>query len=143
LIGLNLHLIKAIAELLGIKAKMMRSSEFPYAGKEKNEKLVSMCKFLGADVYLSGSGGKNYVDETLFMTANIDVQWHNYVHPTYRQIFEGFQPNMSIIDLLFNEGSQAKEILLKGGAIDACKTVVSQPLVVNKVESLAQNPTIA
>ncbi len=137
LIGLNLHLIKAIAELLGIKAKMMRSSEFPYAGKEKNEKLVSMCKFLGADVYLSGSGGKNYVDETLFTAANIEVQWHNYVHPVYRQRFEGFQPNMSIIDLLFNEGPQTMEILLKGGVMDNCKTVVvPQPLIINKIESV-------
>ncbi len=122
LIGLNLHLIKAIAELLDIKAKMMRSSEFPYAGTEKNEKLVSMCKFLGADTYLSGSGGKSYVNENLFSGAKISVNWHSYIHPTYKQRFEGFEPNMSIIDLLFNEGPKAKEILLKGGIVDPCQT---------------------
>ena len=83
---------------------MICSSELPYAGAEKNEKLVSMCKFLGADCYLSGSGGKNYIQEALFSQANINLQWHNYQHPTYKQGFSGFEPNMSIIDLLFNEG---------------------------------------
>jgi len=117
LIGLNLHLIRSIADILGIKAKMVRSSEFPYCGKEKNEKLVSMCKFMGADTYLSGSGGKAYVDETLFNDAKIGVQWHNYWHPTYEQRFEGFQPNMSTIDLLFNMGPQSREIILGGGII--------------------------
>ena len=139
LIGLNLHFIKAIAELLDIKVQMMRSSEFPYAGTEKNEKLVSMCKFLGADSYLSGSGGKNYVNENQFTEANINVQWHSYEHPTYNQCFSGFEPNMSIIDLLFNEGPKAKDILLKGGIIETKKSVetgVIKPLIVQEAEAI-------
>jgi hypothetical protein len=118
LIGLNLHLIKTIADILGIKAKMIRSSEFPYHGQEKNEKLISMCKFMGSDTYLSGSGGKAYVDEKAFMDANIKLQWHRYNHPSYKQSLGGFQPNMSVIDLLFNVGPQAKEIIMQGGVID-------------------------
>lgn len=118
LIGLNLHLIRCIAQILDIKAKMVRSSEFPYGGKEKNEKLVSMCKFIGADTYLSGSGGKAYVNESKFSESNIKVHWHNYEHPIYKQHFNGFQPNMSIIDLLFNIGPQSKEIILKGGILN-------------------------
>src|SRR5512133_1963212 len=86
LIGLDLHFIKTIAEELGIKVTMMRSSEFPYAGTEKNQKLISMCKFLGADTYLCGSGGKCYVDETLFTQAKVNVQWHSYQHPSYKQM---------------------------------------------------------
>ena len=108
-----MHLIKAIADLLDIKVNTTRSSDLPYCGKEKNEKLVSMCKLLGANTYLSGSGGKNYVNESTFNEANIDVQWHKYEHPIYKQRFDGFEPNMSIIDLLFNEGPRAKEILIK------------------------------
>lgn len=117
LIGLNLHLIKAVAEALNIKVNMVRSSEFPYLGREKNEKLVSICKHMGADVYLSGSGGRNYVNEELFREAKITVQWHSYTHPAYKQTFEGFQPNMSILDLLFNIGAEAKQTLLQGGEL--------------------------
>lgn len=134
LIGLNLHLIRAVSDILGIKPIMMRSSEFPYGGKEKNEKLVSMCKFLGADTYLCGSGGKNYVDETMFSQANIKLEWHSYTHPAYDQRFEGFEPNMSVIDLLFNMGPDAKGILMKGGAVTASRVedvqLITQPLTV-------------
>ncbi|MCW3999307.1 MAG: WbqC family protein [Candidatus Bathyarchaeota archaeon] len=141
LIGLNLHLIKAVAELLDIKAKMMRSSEFPYCGKEKNEKLVSMCRFLGADTYLCGSGGRNYVDQAQFEASKITLQWHSYEHPTYRQRYEGFQPNMSIVDLLFNHGAESKEILLKGGNISEKidpQLNLSEALIINQPEALAK-----
>jgi len=122
LIELNLELIKAIAGFLDIKVNMVRSSEFSNLGKEKNEKLVSMCKHMGADTYLSGSGGRAYVNEDIFIEAKINIQWHNYNHPTYRQRFDDFQPNMSIIDLLFNTGPKAKEIILKGGIINTSET---------------------
>lgn len=137
LIDLDLHLIKTIAEILSIKINFARSSKFPYIGKEKNAKLVSMCEFMGAESYLSGSGGKAYIDETLFSTANIQIHWHNYEHPTYKQRYEGFLPNMSIIDLLFNLGPQTKEILLKGGFVntnrafdnsDLSKDVIIEPI---------------
>ena len=135
LIGLNLHLIRGFADALDIKVNMVRSSEFPYSGKEKNEKLVSMCKFMGADTYLCGSGGKNYVNENLFNEANITVQWHNYQHPTYKQRFTGFQPNMSIIDLLFNMGPDSKEIILQGGTI---KTSEPQEILMLQKPLIAQ-----
>jgi hypothetical protein len=131
LLELNLHLIKAIAAALDMKPKIICSSELPYVGTEKNEKLVSMCKFLGADCYLSGSGGRNYIQETLFNQANIRLQWHNYEHPTYKQGFDRFEPNMSIIDLLFNEGPRTKEILLSGGRIEESKNAEA-PLIMER-----------
>jgi hypothetical protein len=133
LIQLDLCLINTIADLLKIKVKTVRSSELPYCGKEKNEKLIALCKHLGADTYLSGSGGKSYIDETLFKQAKITVQWHSYNHPAYKQLFDSFQPNMSIIDLLFNAGSEAKNILLSGGKIEetpeANVLALPQPLI--------------
>jgi hypothetical protein len=145
LIGLNLHLIKRIAGLLDIHVNMVRSSEFPYSGSEKNEKLISICKHMGADTYLCGSGGKTYVNEALFKAGKITLQWHSYQHPTYPQQFEGFQSNMSIIDLLFNLGPKAKEILLTGGVITASKPahlqLINKALTVG-VEKPAFNPLI-
>jgi hypothetical protein len=117
LIELDLHLIKNIADVLSIKVKMVRSSDFSSCGKEKSEKLVSMCKFMGADTYLSGSGGKSYLNEDLFSHANIKVMWHNYEHPIYKQTSKDFEPNMSVIDLLLNTGKEAKQIILQGGSL--------------------------
>lgn len=136
LLALNMHLIRTFAEILSIRANMVRSSEFTYKGKEKNEKLISMCRFMGADVYLSGSGGRSYIDEALFSRANLDVKWHSYEHPTYMQRYEGFEPNMSVIDLLFNAGPKAKEIMLKGGIVNSSpfeKAVIPKNLIVETV----------
>lgn len=121
LIGLNLHLIRLIAGVLGIDVRMIRSSEFPYGGAEKNEKLVSMCKFMGADIYLSGSGGRDYIKEELFNQSGVCVHWHSYEHPSYRQVYGGFEPNLSVIDLLFNMGPESKEIILGGGRVEEKK----------------------
>lgn len=140
LIGLNLHLIKLTCEILDIKVRMTRTSEFPYSGKEKNEKLVSMCKFLGADTYLCGSGGKNYVDEAKFNDAKITLQWHTYEHPVYKQRFEGFEPNLSIIDLLFNHGPKSKDVLLSGGLVKSTNPstnlLISKPIIMEPNQSL-------
>jgi hypothetical protein len=133
LIGLNLHLIKAITDLLGIHVKMVRSSEFPSLGKEKNEKLISICKYLGAETYLSGQGGRTYMDEALFWQSQITVHWHSYVHPIYKQRFEGFEPNMSVIDLLFNMGPDAKEIILKGGSVKQNKSSMAESLTIKRI----------
>ncbi len=121
LIDLDMHLIKVFSNILSIESKMIRSSEFPYFGAEKNEKLVSMCRLLRADTYLAGSGGRNYVNGELFSKADVTIQWHAYDHPIYQQKFEGFQPNLSIIDLLFNLGPKAKGTILKGGSVSFSK----------------------
>ncbi|XHH09426.1 MAG: WbqC family protein [Candidatus Bathyarchaeia archaeon] len=138
LIDLNLHLLENITEILGIKVEVISSSEFSYYGKDKNEKLVSMCKLFGADIYLAGSGGRAYIEEKAFLNSNIKVQWHNYRHPKYKQQFEGFEPNMSIVDLLFNVGPQAKEVILNGGSIEEnfCKA----PLVAEIRQITVEQP---
>jgi hypothetical protein len=115
LADLNMEIISIIAEALGIKTKFIRSSELSYEGTGKNEKLVSICKKVGCDKYLVGSGGRTYTDEKVFADAGIKVLWHDYKHPVYKQQFEAFQPQMSTIDLLFNSGENSKETILKGG----------------------------
>jgi hypothetical protein len=55
-------------------------------------------------VYLSGQGGENYLDISLFEKNGIKVEFQNFTHPIYSQCYKGFIPNMSSIDALFNEG---------------------------------------
>ena len=40
------------------------------------------------------------------------MKFADYIHPTYKQNFEPFIPNMATIDLLFNEGDKSKHILM-------------------------------
>ncbi len=68
---------------------------------------------LKADTYLSGELGQNYLDLKLFENNQIKIIFEEFKHPTYSQMNSKFLPNMSIIDLLFNEGDNSINILKK------------------------------
>jgi len=111
LIDLNLEFIKYFMSVLDLKTKTIRSSKLGITST-KSERLLEICKRYRATVYLSGELGKNYLDEKIFHNAGIKILYEKFHHTTYNQIHGSFIPNMSIIDLLFNEGDKSKEILL-------------------------------
>ena len=85
---------------------------------EKTDRIVDICAVLKADTYLSGSGGRAYIEEDKFGKAGLKLLYQDYAHPVYRQQFTkteaDFIPYMSVVDLLFNEGPEAREILNQG-----------------------------
>lgn len=114
---LNIALIKFILNKLETKVKIIESSTIKKEGKA-SDLILSICKKLGAKTYISGQGGHNYLNLPNFENSGIKVIFQNYRYPNYRQTFMGkvgFIPNLSVIDLLFNEGPNSKEIILSGG----------------------------
>ena len=107
---LNIALIEHIVQILDIDTKIIRSSELNVSGKS-SEKLLNICKKLEASSYLSGIMGTEYLDETIFEKNGIRVIHEKFLHPVYEQSHNSFIPNLSIIDLIFNEGTNAKNIL--------------------------------
>ncbi len=70
-----------------------------------NELLIEIIKRTGSDTYLSGTGGKKYMDEELYDANAIRIVYNEVMVPEYPQINgEGFVPNLSIIDMMFNIG---------------------------------------
>lgn len=96
----------------GTGAKLYFSSQMKVSGK-KDELVLNLCRELGATVYLSGPLGRNYLREDLFSSHGIEVRYDDYQHPTYPQVYPGFEPYMSALDLLFNAGPASLEIILK------------------------------
>ena len=123
LIELNMKIIRLIKNILGFKTKIIMASELglrPIHHKEIDNKvsaslgLVNICKKLGADVYLSGDGGRDYLDIGAFENEGVEVKFQDYKHPVYRQKYPGFLPYMSAIDALFCLGKMP-EIKIEGG----------------------------
>jgi len=112
LIDLNLALIEFINQELNITTKIIRSSNLKI-DSVSSQRLVDICKKLDSTTYLSGEMGVDYLDEEIFQKENIKVIYEKFEHPTYSQIHGSFIPNLSIIDLLFNEGEKSKDILLR------------------------------
>ncbi|HET7336343.1 MAG TPA: WbqC family protein, partial [Candidatus Nitrosotalea sp.] len=65
LFELNFETLKKVIDLLGIKISILKSSELNVSGTS-TQRLVNLCKAVGADTYVSGIGGKDYMDEKLF-----------------------------------------------------------------------------
>jgi WbqC-like protein len=107
---LNIGLIELLFRSFGIETKTMRSSEMAVSGA-RSELLFNICARIGADRYLSGVSGREYLDCAQFEAAGIAVDFHEFHHPIYRQRFEPFVPCMSAVDLLFNHGPDSSRIL--------------------------------
>jgi hypothetical protein len=108
---LNFETIKQVLIWLNIKTKIVIESELDVSGQH-TERLVNVCKKLGADTYISGIGGKKYLDEKLFEKNKIILKYQNYNPIKYTQhMSKSFIPNLSIIDLLANAGSESGKLL--------------------------------
>ena len=114
LIELNVHIIKYILQAFKITTPLYYESEIGTSSLA-TERIVEVCQKLKADTYLSGAGGKDYLEEDKFFKSGIKLVYQNFNHPHYRQQYEGinnpFKPYMSSIDLLFNQGEKSNEYI--------------------------------
>ena len=108
---INYKFITTINEILEIKTKLRWSSEFELVDGQ-TEKLLGICKDCNADIYLSGPAAKDYFDEKLAKQENIKVEWMDYSgYKEYEQLNSPFEHGVSILDLIFNQGANAKEFM--------------------------------
>lgn len=108
---INYKFISAINTILGIQTKIRWSSEFELL-EGQTEKLLGICKQAGATTYLSGPAAKGYFDEELAKQEGIQVEWMDYSgYPEYNQLHPPFEHGVSVLDLIFNEGPNAKNFM--------------------------------
>ncbi|MFQ5658443.1 MAG: WbqC family protein [Candidatus Methylomirabilales bacterium] len=118
LVNLNLAIITYLVEALGIQTKMVLASSLPVpAEREATDRLVAICEALGAETYLSGVGGREYLDLTRFREAGVQVIFQAFHTRPYPQRFGAFVPDLSIVDLLFNCNDQSLQILRQGRSV--------------------------
>ena len=110
LLDLDMAIINALCNMLGLKREIIFSSNLGVEG-ETIERLIAICHHLGANIFYEGSAGRNYIDEKIFTDAGITLEYQDYNHPVYQQLHGGFESHLSVIDLLFNCGPSSLEVL--------------------------------
>jgi hypothetical protein len=115
---LNIFIVRKLVGLLGIATPLLISSDLGVAAAN-TQRLIQLCRKAGADTYLSGVDGKNYMDLDLCLSSGISVTVQEFRHPQYPQLWAGknnqeFLSHMSIIDLLFNCGPESLSQILQG-----------------------------
>jgi hypothetical protein len=110
LADLMFEIMRYLFQAFQITTPMQLSSTLAVGGT-KDQLILNLCRAMGATTYISGPFGRDYLQEADFTAQQIQVVYDDYVHPTYPQMYSGFEPYMSAIDLLFNCGPEAGNIL--------------------------------
>lgn len=106
---------KHLCDLLQINTKLLLSSSIAKQNElHGKEKVIELCKILGATGYYNAIGGKALYSKEDFLANGIGLKFlHSNDVLTYRQYKNVFVPNLSIIDvLMFNGVEQTKLMLL-------------------------------
>jgi hypothetical protein len=109
--AVNRAFLETICELLDIDTALSWSTDYEAEGT-KTARLVSVCTAAGATAYLSGPSAKDYMDESLFEEAGIELEYMDYSgYPEYPQLHPPFEHEVTILDLLFNTGPEAPRFM--------------------------------
>jgi UDP-2,4-diacetamido-2,4,6-trideoxy-beta-L-altropyranose hydrolase len=110
----EIQLIESLADRLGIRTQIRRSSEFAISGLGRSERLVALLDAVGAGAYYAAHGSISYMREDgVFPLARLPVFFQDFVPVPYRQSGASeFVPRLSVLDALFNlSPSEAREAM--------------------------------
>lgn len=117
LVKLNEYMLVGLLDILGIDTPVCKADDWQFKG-EKSDLVLDMCLQTGANDYIFGAQGVDYVDKKSFEQAGVNTYFQDYHHPEYSQLHGEFESHMSIIDLLFNCGDSSLDVLLSGNVKD-------------------------
>jgi hypothetical protein len=104
----NAGFLRGICEYLGIETPFSWSTERE-TRDEPSLRLLDLTLHAGADEYVSGPAARAYLDVAAFERAGVRVGWADYSgYPEYPQGEGAFDHHVSIVDLLFHTGRDAR-----------------------------------
>lgn len=112
LADLNIAFIKWAVEQLKIETPLHIASTFDDGSLGvKNDRNLNICLHFKATEYLSGGGARKYNDEKLYEEHQVKLLYSDFAPKTYPQLHGEFIPNLSVLDVLFNVGPEAFQLL--------------------------------
>ena len=119
----TITLIQEMAQVLDLAPRFHRASALGVPGGDKAERLLAICRHLGADLYLSPQGSVEYLSlGHPFTEAGVRLRYLNYEHPVYAQRWKPFQDYMSALDAIAWVGAQATRALILDGIAEPFDT---------------------
>lgn len=103
-----LNSLKEFSRILDIRARIVMTSTLDLDPKlTAQDKIISVCKKIGGTDYINLPGGKSLYDKNTFAENGIGLKFLNVNSAPYEQGVEAYVPNLSILDVIFNLGSDA------------------------------------
>lgn len=115
--ALNESAIRELSSWLGIEYEFHRASDLEVNLQgSPQDKVLSLISHFDVDEYCNSAGGveAGLYDSAAFESHGVSLQKQAYAHPTYPQHGYGFEPYLSVVDLIFETGGEALEIIRSG-----------------------------
>lgn len=103
-----LHSLKVICGYIKINTEIILSSDIQKNNTIKGQdKIIQICSKLKATEYINASGGKTLYNENEFLEENISLKFSESPQIIYTQFKNEFIANLSIIDVMMFNPSEA------------------------------------
>lgn len=103
-----------LAGLLGIEGtRFIRSSELNVTGA-KTDRLLAILQAVGATHYISGPSAEGYLETEKLAALGVSWEYMRYEYPEYPQLYPPYDPQVSVLDLLFMVGPAASSYIWGG-----------------------------
>ena len=88
---------------LEVRTPVRVASAMAPASTDPTRRLIDLCHQVGADTYLSGAGGADYLRTEDFAREGLRLEFQHYEPPRYPQGpgRDEFVPCLSVLDMLF------------------------------------------
>lgn len=94
-------------ELLNIEIEEIYSSQIYLTTTERNGKLIELCLKNGSIYYICGSGGKTYINETVFRQAGVNIIYYDYSQISHLDSYTlDYYRNNSFLDFVAYNGPE-------------------------------------
>lgn len=110
LVDLNLAAFEFLHRALHLQCAWQLSSVWGITARG-TERIVEMGKRLNCSHYLTERKNSKFLPEDSFAGAGLVPLYTDFEPRHYHQQYEGFVPNLSVLDLLLNEGGEARSFL--------------------------------
>lgn len=110
LADMNMAINQFIISGFGLSAAIIKASELNISSR-KEERILDICSALEASEYYSGLGAVSYQNRENFSNRGIVLTYTDYRPFPYPQQWDAFEPNLSVLDYLFNCGFDWKRVI--------------------------------
>lgn len=107
---MNLAVLRWMMGAMGITTPVQLASEL-LLRDNATDRLIDICRAVGAGRYLCGPGAESYMDKPRFLASGVVLEMQYFHHPTYKQCYDPFISGLSALDLLLCHGPEAGMIL--------------------------------
>jgi hypothetical protein len=109
---INLLFIEWVLESLDVSTELVDDRILSGSSSSPTDRLVDICRELGADSYITGPAGLNYIETNRFSDASIALEVIDYEPIARLDSSFGIQTHLSILDTFSSIGEKTLDLLV-------------------------------